>query len=228
MICLYVQAPFAVFRTFTAGNFRPTAGFLTHSAAYGLVLNLAGIDSRLDDGESTMTLMRTDLPSVKIALGALCFPQVQSLYQQGHNYPVGNTGAERAPLTKGNKYNITPIRRELLSNLRAYVCLDENSELEQRVRNGLAGHYNTTRYGLPFLGDNNFMVDVLREEGERQPAHWYEAVTESDGRGPQPRTTRLTLSIDRQNMAKTKSALFAPSAEQTVPIPENAWVNVPT
>jgi CRISPR-associated protein Cas5t len=227
MISLYVQAPFAVFRTFTAGNFRPTANFLTHSAAYGLVLNLAGIDSRLDDGESAMTLIRTDLPKVKIALGALCFPQVQSLYQQGHNYPVGNTGAERAPLTKGNKYNITPIRRELLSNLRIYVCLDENPALEQGVRHGLAGYYNTTRYGLPFLGDNNFMIDVLREEGERQPAYWYEAITESDGCGPRPRTTRLTLSIDRQNMAKTKSALFAPSSEQTVTIPDNAWVSVP-
>jgi CRISPR-associated protein Cas5t len=227
MISLYVQAPFAVFRTLTAGNFRPTASFLTHSAAYGLVLNIAGIDSRLDDGESAMTLMRTDLPSVKIALGALCFPHVQSLYQQGHNYPVGNTGAERAPLTKGNKYNITPIRRELLSNLCAYVCLDENPELEQRLRYGLAGHHNTARYGLPFLGDNNFMIDVLREEQERQPAYWYEIITEGDGHGPRPQTTRLTLSINRQNMAKTKSALFAPSSEQTLAIPENAWVSVP-
>jgi len=227
MISLYVQAPFAVFRTFTAGNFRPTASFLTYSAAYGLVLNIAGIESRLDDGESAMTRMRADLPNVKIALGALCFPQVQSLYQQGHNYPVGNTSAERAPLTKGNKYNITPIRRELLSNLRAYVCLDENPELEERVRRGLTGYYDTTRYGLPFLGDNNFMIDVLHEEGERQAAYWYETITESDGHGPRPRTTRLTLSIDRQNMAKTKSALFAPSPKQTVTIPENSWVSVP-
>ncbi|MGE0826503.1 MAG: CRISPR-associated protein Cas5 [Candidatus Binatia bacterium] len=227
MICLYIQAPFAVFRTFTAGNFRPTAGFLTHSAAYGLALNIAGIDSRLDNGESAMTLMRTDLPNVRIALGALSFPQLHSLYQQGHNYPVGNTGAERAPLTKGNKYNITPIRRELLSNLCAYVCLNENSELEERVRNGLAGHYNSTRYGLPFLGDNNFLIDILREERQRQPAYWYETITESDSRGPRPRTTHLTLSIDRQNMAKTKSALFAPSPEQTLAIPENAWILVP-
>jgi CRISPR-associated protein Cas5t len=226
MISLYVQAPFAVFHTFTAGNFRPTAGFLTHSAAYGLILNIAGIDSRLD-GDSAMTLMRTDLPSVKIALGALCFSQMQSLYQQIHNYPVGDTGKQYVPLAKGNKHNIAPSRRTFLSDLRAYVCLNENSELEERVRSGLAGHYNTTRYGLPFLGDNNFMIDVLREERERQPAYWYEAITESDGRGPRPRTTRLTLSIDRQNMAKTRSALFAPSSEQTVTIPDNAWVSVP-
>lgn len=227
MICLLVQAPFATFRTFTAGNFRPTASFLTHSAAYGLALNIAGIESRLDDGESIMTLTRKDLPKVKVALGALYFPQVQSLYQQGHNYPVGNTGAERAPQTKGNKYNITPLRRELLSSLCAYLCLDENSDLEQQIRDSLAGRYNTSRYGLPFLGDNNFMIDVLREETERQPAYWYEKITDHDDRGPRPRTTRLTITIDRQNMANTKSALFAPTLEKTNSIPEDAWVPIP-
>jgi CRISPR-associated protein Cas5t len=165
MICLYVQAPFAVFRPFTAGSLRPTAGFITPSAAYGLALNIAGIESRLDDGKSPMTLMRSDLPRVKIALGALCFPRVQSLYQQAHNYPVGKeAGARFAPQARGNKYNITPVRRELLSNLRAYICLDENPNLEQKVRNGMLGQYNAARYGIPFLGDNNFMIDVLREE----------------------------------------------------------------
>ncbi len=228
MICLYVQAPFAVFRPFTAGSFRPTAGFISPSAAYGLALNIAGVESRLDDGKSAMTVMRPDLPRVKIALGALCFPQAHSLYQQAHNYPVGKeAGAQYAPLAKGNKYNITPVRREFLSNLRAYICLDENSELEQRVREGLTGKYNATRYGIPFLGDNNFMIDVLREEGERQRAYWYEKITEHNDRGPQPRTTRLTLTIDRQNMAKTTSVLFCPSSEQTLAIPENAWVTIP-
>jgi len=228
MMCLYVQAPFAVSRSFTAGSLRPTAGFITPSAAYGLVLNIAGIESRLDDGKSAMTVTRPDLPRVKLALGALDFPQVQSLYQQVHNYPVGKeAGAQYAPLARGNKYNITPVRREFLSNLRAYVCVDEDPELEQRVRDGLAGKYNAARYGLPFLGDNNFMIDVLREERERQPAYWYEKVTEHDGRGPQLRTTRLTLTIDRQNMAKTTSALFFPGSEQTLAIPENAWVTIP-
>lgn len=227
MICLYIQAPFAAFRTFTAGSLRPTTGFITPSAAYGLVLNVAGIESRLDDSKSAMTLTKSGLPRVKIALGALCFPQVQSLYQQAHNYPVGEAGAQYAPLAKGNKYNITPVRREFLSNLHAYVCLDENPQLEQQVRDGLTGRYNSTRYGIPFLGDNNFMVDVLREETERQPAYWYEKITERDDRGPRPRTARLTITIDRQNMAKTTSALFSPSSEPTLVIPEDAWLTMP-
>jgi CRISPR-associated protein Cas5t len=216
-----------VFRTFTTGSFRPTAGFITLSAAYSLALNIAGIESRFDDGKAAMTLMKSDLPRVKIALGALCFPEVQSLYQQAYNYPVGKeAGAQYAPLAKGNKYNITPVRREFLSNIRAYICLDGDTELEQKVREGLAGRYNATRYGLPFLGDNNFMIDVLREVAERQAAYWYERIPEHDDHGPRPRTTRLTISIDRQNMAKTTSALFFPQPEPTLAIPESAWVTI--
>ena len=41
MLTLYIEAPFAVCRTFTAGWYRPTATFLTPSAVYGLLLNLA-------------------------------------------------------------------------------------------------------------------------------------------------------------------------------------------
>jgi CRISPR-associated protein Cas5t len=41
-----MEAPFAAFRTFTAGSYRPTAEFITPSAAYGLLLNVAGIEMR--------------------------------------------------------------------------------------------------------------------------------------------------------------------------------------
>ncbi len=69
MLMLYVQAPFAAFRTFTAGWYRPTAAFLTPSAAYGLALNAAGFESRRDDGLSAMTVTAFDLPPARIALG---------------------------------------------------------------------------------------------------------------------------------------------------------------
>ena len=227
MMCLYVHAPFAVFRTFTSGSFRPTAGFVTPSAAYGLLLNIAGIESRLVAAEQPMTVTREDLPYAKIALGALNFPYVHSLYQQAHNYPVGKeAGAKYVPLAKGSKYNITPVRREFLSDIHAYICLEDSCDLEDRVRNGLRGKYNAARYGVPFLGDNNFLIDVLREETDPQPAYWYEKIAEHDSGGPRPRTTRLTITIDRQNMANTTSALFFPCSEQRQDIPENAWVTI--
>src|SRR3954447_3676048 len=104
MLCLYVQAPFAACRTFTAGWYRPTATFLTPSAAYGLILNVAGIESRLREedaehgGRAPATLMQVGLPQVNLALGVpvvryRCgrestvppeerYPVVQTIYQQ--------------------------------------------------------------------------------------------------------------------------------------------------
>ena len=51
MMRLRIRAPFAAFRHFTAGSYRPTAPFITPSAAYGLLLNLAGVETRFDDGK---------------------------------------------------------------------------------------------------------------------------------------------------------------------------------
>src|ERR1017187_95754 len=108
MLRIRVKAPFAAFRSFTAGSYRPTMPFLTPSAAYGLALNLAAVESRFDDGKSPMTLMRRDLPALEMALGAVTLPEVHSIYQQLHNYPVGASGKERAGDCKGAKYNIQP------------------------------------------------------------------------------------------------------------------------
>src|SRR6186997_1870278 len=103
MLRLYVQAPFAAFRTFTAGWYRPTATFLTPSAAYGLALNLARFETRLREedpthpGTAPASLTRPGLPAVRIALGAAAmkvrcgrlalfadgeaaFPRVQTAY----------------------------------------------------------------------------------------------------------------------------------------------------
>src|SRR4051794_13734226 len=180
MLYLTIRAPFAAFRTFTAGWYRPTAGFLTPSAAYGLSLNLAGIDTRRDDGLSAMTVTRFDLPPARIALGADAggpLPTVQSLYQQLHNYPVGASGKERKEDAKGNKYNITPVRREFLADLRAVVGLDffQNPEVEQQIRRGLAGGAPESgpRYGLPFLGDNAFLIDRIDVHDGPVPARWF-------------------------------------------------------
>jgi len=235
MLCLYVEAPFAVCRTFTAGWYRPTATFLTPSAAYGLILNIAGIESRMreeDEGHDTKTpasTTRPGLPSVKLAIGAPegnnPFPCVQSAYQQLHNYPVGTSGRERAKSAWGNKYNITPVRREFLSGLRAIVCLDDNADLEDRVRRGLNGEFNFARYGLPFLGDNAFLLDRLEEMGSVPATHWYRQITDSGGR-PHPRTTRLTVWIDRVNLSRTVSYLYAPEDDATSEIPQAAWTEV--
>lgn len=227
MLCLYLQAPFATFRPFTSGSFRSTAGFITPSSAYGLVLNLAGIEMRHDDGASPMTLIRPDLPPLKLALAALEWPSRHSLLQQLHNYPVGLSGKDHAPNTKGSKYNIIPVRREILSDIRAYISIDAGANLEAKIRDGLVG--KTPRsYGLPFLGDNNFLIDRLEPVQETHPAYWLEQVPEGEDEVHDSieGVMRLTITIHRGDLSRTKSALFAPSRQkQTGPTPLS-WIEV--
>jgi CRISPR-associated protein Cas5t len=256
MLVLYVEAPFAVCRTFTAGWYRPTATFLTPSAAYGLLLNLAGIETRLREederhpGSVPATLTLTGLPRVRIALGATAvrrdrgefvevpeperYPRVATVYQQLHNYPVGDAkpkGATEKPSVlgmrraKGNKYNITPVRREILVGLRAVIAVDGNADLEANIRRGLAEELQVSRYGLPFLGDNAFLPDCIDPLDTPLPTHWYERVTE-DAATIRPRTTRLTVWIDRAEMSRTTSALFAPNPKATLEPPPNAWTPI--
>ncbi len=248
---LYIEAPFAAFRTFTAGWYRPTASFLTPSAAYGLLLNFACIETRLreeddaHDGKTPASLTRSDLPTVRLALGLPMFrlkgggrivplseseiyPKPQSLYQQLHNYPVGSSGKLRAESCKGNKYNITPVRRELLMDVRAVIAWEGDEGLSDRVRQGLHGELNTNRYGVPFLGDNAFLLDRAELLPEPQPVIWYERVAAETQIGMQDRVTRLTEEIDRAELSKTRSALYAPQTKSiSSQPPPGAWVNIP-
>ncbi|MGE3818118.1 MAG: type I-MYXAN CRISPR-associated protein Cas5/Cmx5/DevS [Isosphaeraceae bacterium] len=236
MLRLYAQAPFAAFRAFTAGWYRPTAGFLTPSAAYGLALNLAGIETRRDDGLSAMTVTRFGLPKARVALGAVPDgpggprPTVHTIYQQLHNYPVGASGKDRKEDAKGGKYNITPVRREFLSDLRAVIALDfpDHPEVEAAIVQAAAGDPPGTspRYGLPFFGDNAFLIDKLEVCRGPIPAFWYRRLDVGEDAGPVPSSTRLTTWVDRQDMSRTKSALYAPSGEAREEIPEDAWTAI--
>jgi CRISPR-associated protein Cas5t len=179
-----------------------------------------------------MTLMRTDLPAVDIALGAVVFPEVQTMYQQLHNYPVGDTGKEHRPSCKGAKYNIQPIRREFLSGIDAYICLRNNAPLEETVRRALKSsaefaESGLRRYGVPFLGDNNFVIDRVEEEAKpEKPAFWYRKVQPSEKELIRGRC-RLTSWIDRTDMSCTAAALYAPIVEPERNPPAEAWTRVP-
>jgi CRISPR-associated protein Cas5t len=238
MLSIYLEAPFAACRTFTAGWYRPSATFLTPSAAYGLLLNIAGIESRLredDDGHNGKTpasYLQKGLPSCRLAVGATGdFPRPQTVYQQLHNYPVGASGAARAEACHGNKYNITPVRREFLSELRAVVALDGPADFEDKVRRGLRGEDLVHRYGVPFLGDNSFLLDRLEQLNESAnrvtSIRWYERLG-SETATTRPRAARLTILIDRADMSRTESALFAPTEPlpADAPPPSAAWVEI--
>ena len=246
VLYLRVRARFAVFRPFVTGSYRSTAPFITPSAAYGLALNLAGIDMRrCDDGKSAMTLIADNLPRLDVALGAPAdsnpwkwgrsagddddtLPRVHEMYQQLHNYPVGKSQSEHAPNTKGAKYNITPVRRSFLSGLDAVVCFRHSgleAFKEERIRAGLRGE-TEHRYGLPFLGDNNFLPDRIDIVESPPPCQWFVPIEAGDGETPRRGVGRLTVTIDRRDSSRTRSRLFGPARRATAAIPDGAWVRI--
>lgn len=221
---LRIRAPFAAYRPLQAGVFRGTVPTMTHTAAHGLVLNLAAIESR-DAASGETTQVRADVPALEIAIGELAVPEVSGLYQQLHSYPVGNSGKEFSERTHGSKYWIAPARRELLSGLDVIIGVRGDAGIADRARAGLAGAYNRERYGLPFAGDNNLLIDRIDVLAAPIDAAWWTPLRTDEA--PRTRSARLTVSIDRRDASRTRSGLFAPSAVREREPPANAWVWTP-
>ena len=217
---LRLRAPFAAFRGFQAGVYRSTSPIMPPSTAYGLVLNLAGIEMR-EALNGVITLIRPDVPCLRLAIGLVLSPERSSLYQQLHSYPVGGSGKELAQLTHGAKFWITPVRREVLVDYEGVIGVQTaNADLHTQVAQGLRGELE--RYGLPFAGDNNYLFDRL-ELIKEPPAEtlWYARLQPDDA--PRKGTCRLTVGIDRKDNSRTTTFIYAPTSELT----EAAWTWTP-
>jgi len=219
-IVLRLDAPFSAWRWLQAGVYRATFPVIPPSAAWGLVLNLAGIETRGSLAE-VVTPIRPDAPMLEIAVGVQRPGQRSTLYQQLHSYPVGSSGSELKARTFGNKYWIAPAKREVLVGLVAVVAARGAPGIIDRVVEGLAGRLEVPRYGLPFAGDNQFLFSRIDVVTADEGARWYEPVSGND---PLRETTRLTTNIDRGDASRTEAPLFAPG--EPGPCPPGAWVQV--
>lgn len=220
---LRLDAPFAAFRWMQAGVWRGTSPTIPPSAAWGLILNLAGIETR-DAEPGVTTQIRADAPQLELAVGVSEDPERSTLYQQLHSYPVGNSGKELEQRAHGQKYWIAPVRREFLVGFRAVLGVRGDETILSRVRSGLRGELDSKRYGLPFAGDNNLLFDQIEVLAVAPQARWYERI--QNDAGQRKGSCRLTISIDRSDSSKTTTALFAPMPDTGVP--SNAsWVTVP-
>lgn len=223
---LKIKAPFAAFRGFQAGVYRSTAPVIPPSAAYGLILNLAGIEMR-DTKNGVTTEIRQDLPPMRLAIGVKPLSEKSSLYQQLHSYPVGNSGKDLAALTRGAKFWITPVRREILVDYEGVIGVQTgDNTLLENIETGLRGELKINRYGLPFAGDNNFLFDEI--EVSRQPPPntiWY--VRHQSGDTQVKGSCRLYVGINRTDNSKTTSFVFIPKENLTLPLPDVAWTWTP-
>jgi CRISPR-associated protein Cas5t len=222
---LHVRAPFAAFRGFQAGVYRATSPVMPPSTAYGLILNLAGIEMR-GPMNGVTTEIKGGLPMLRIAVGVISRPELFSLYQQLHSYPVGASGKELSARTHGAKFWIVPVRREFLVGYNGMIGVQtKNPDLLEQVRNGLRGNLESPRYGLPFAGDNNLLIDQIDVEDEPPPTHWYARMQPDDP--PRKGSCRLTVGINRSDNSKTTSYLYAPAVESSALPCEHAWTWTP-
>jgi CRISPR-associated protein Cas5t len=225
---LRVRAPFAAFRGFQAGVYRATSPVMPPSTAYGLILNLAGIEMR-EPMNGVTTEIRDGLPKLRIAVGAVSNAERCSIYQQLHSYPVGNDDRVKKyrAFTKGQKFWLIPVRRELLVDYDGMIGVQtENADLLAQVKKGLHGELDSPRYGLPFAGDNNLLIDRIDVEAEPPPTRWYARMQLDDP--PRKGSCRLTVGINRADNSRTTSLLCAPLAEAQSKPPETAWVWTPS
>ena len=224
-VWLHIRAPFAAFRQFQAGGYRSTYPVIPPSAAYGLVLNFAGIEMR---GPLTgvTTSIRAALPSLRVAVGLHTRPGVAKIFQQLHSYPVGGAANQLSRRTHGAKYFISPVRRELLVGYDGVIGVQTpDSALAESVRQGVRGELELDRYGLPFLGDNNLMIDEVSLLTEPRPAWWYSRIVAGDP--PRPGACRLTAAIDRLDNSRTIGIPMAPLVRPSVLPPETCWITTP-
>lgn len=218
---LELDAPFSAFRWLQAGVFRGTFPVISPSAAWGLALNLAGIETR-GTVDEVVTQIRSDAPALEIAVGVIQSGQRSTLYQQLHGYPVGSSGKELRARAHGQKFWIAPAKRELLVGLVCRVGVRGDAAMVDRIPLGLAGTLEGDRYGLPFAGDNQFLfsrIDVVSDDGT---ARWFVPLQPGDA---PPASTRLTTVIDRADASRTVAPVFAPTQEPCA-CPEGAWTRI--
>jgi CRISPR-associated protein Cas5t len=222
---LHIHAPFATYSTFKAGSYRDTMPIMPPSAAYGLILNLAGIEMR-GSLQHSITSIKSDLPPLKLALGrvARTSNEISVVLQHLHNYPIGNAGQEHKARTHGSKYGIEPTFRETIVDLDMMIGIIADPTLISRVKKGLTGEEDRPRYGFPFAGDNNYLFDRIDCLEEPLPAHWFVPI--ESNLELEAGAVSLTVEIDRQSPSKTKSLLFSATKDLLTYLPDRDWLSM--
>lgn len=204
---IYFKAPFGAFRPFRNVELATTTEFVTHSAAYGMLLGLAGVDRR----------EKRKYIGARIAIGCKRLPRVGRSFQQ-------LIRDERALSNDGGQLTLRPFWREVLFDLEGYIGL-EHPALEELVVKGINEPSELDYWGLPFMGDNNFFLErVAAFEHMLEPCRWFSLYQNQKlARGEHLRY--LSVWTDYETNTRSRGLLFALTGEETSPPPE-AWVSI--
>lgn len=214
MIFLYFRAPFGAFKPFQSVEMLATTEFLTYSAAYGLLLGLAGIDSR--DPQ-----VKRQYANARLALGTMRLPRKGRVFQQLHKYK----DKKEVPRAKGRKPFIDTYWREFLyDKLEGYIGL-EHHELERLVMQGVEEPSTLQYWGLPFMGDNNYFIEKLDIVESPMHCQWFHALTQSNEIFGE-RLFYLSVWTDYQNSTQSKNSLFylRQDSSRLLDTASSAWI----
>lgn len=204
---IYFKAPFAAFRPFKSFELCPTADFITHSAAYGLLLGLAGIE-REDKGK---------FADARIVIGRKHPPKKGRIFQQLID------GKRQLALDGGGDFNLRPFWREVLYDIEGYVGLD-HPELEESLDKGIRQPSTINYWGLPFMGDNNFFLERADIHQTPTSCQWFD-VFKGEKLSRRERLHFLSVWTDYNKAAESRGLLFFLTEERESP-PETAWIRL--
>ena len=204
---IYFKAPFAAFRPFKSFELCPTADFITHSAAYGLLLGLAGIER--EDKES--------FADARIVIGRKHPAKKGRIFQQLID------GKRELAHDEGGDFNLRPFWREVLYDLEGYVGLDHPA-LEEFVDKGIRHPSTLSYWGLPFMGDNNFLLERAEIHETPTPCRWFD-VYKGEKLSRRERLHYLSVWTDYNTGADSRGLLFFLTEEKESP-PETAWISL--
>lgn len=203
---IYFKAPFGAFRPLKNVELATTTEFITYSAAYGLLLGLAGIDRQ----------RKKEFADARIAIGCNRLPRIGRTFQQ-------LIQGKRVMSSDGGNLNLRPFWREVLFDLEGYIGLD-NPSLEELVTEGINEPSTLDYWGLPFMGDNNFFLERIEVCDKPEPCQWFYPFT---GNRLQHggRLHFLSVWTDYETNIHSRGLLFALTPYQESP-PSDAWIHI--
>lgn len=242
-IIISFKAPFFSYREFNTGDYCYSLPVIPHSAAYGLVLNLAGIEIKGVNCENINT------PMLEIAVGLVSYDNVSCLIHQYHKYTqsygnkyspyewvknddgtytlkeeIKKKGKQKTSLSDvkkqyhGRKWGIGIIKREYLIDYHGVIGVKGDSEIINKIKEGIDNCVGS----IPYAGQSNLMFSHLNIENTE--AYWLVTELLDDDDNDEVKSVQLTTEVNRIKSNKTLRKTFYINNEMSSEPYEKSWV----